>query len=60
MNDNGLWLNEVNTIPGFTGISMFPKLWEASGLDSGEVLNYILQEAVNRGEQGLLKETEKE
>jgi len=39
---------------------MFPKLWEASGLDSGEVLNYILQEAVNRGEQGLLKEMEKE
>ncbi|HOP26653.1 MAG TPA: D-alanine--D-alanine ligase family protein [Candidatus Sabulitectum sp.] len=60
MNHQGIFFNEVNTIPGFTEISMFPKLWEASGLDSGEVLNYILQEAVNRGEQGLLKEMEKE
>ena len=29
---SGLWLNEINTIPGFTSISMYPKLWEASGL----------------------------
>lgn len=56
MNDNGIWLNEVNTIPGFTGISMFPKLWEASGLNSAEVLNYILEEAVNRREHGLYAE----
>ena len=30
--DEELWLNEINTIPGFTSISMYPKLWEASGL----------------------------
>ena len=30
--DDELWINEINTIPGFTSISMYPKLWEASGL----------------------------
>jgi D-alanine-D-alanine ligase len=30
--DDELWVNEINTIPGFTHISMYPKLWEASGL----------------------------
>jgi len=27
-----IWLNEINTIPGFTSVSMYPKLWEASGI----------------------------
>ncbi len=56
MNHRGTWLNEVNTIPGFTEISMFPKLWEASGLDSAEILDYILEETVNRREHGLWAE----
>ena len=30
--DDEVWVNEINTIPGFTSISMYPKLWEASGL----------------------------
>ena len=33
-----LLLNEINTIPGFTSISMFPKLWEASGISYPELL----------------------
>ena len=32
LGEDELWLNELNTIPGFTSISMYPKLWEASGL----------------------------
>jgi D-alanine-D-alanine ligase len=56
LNEEGVWLNEVNTIPGFTDISMFPKLWLATGKDSLQVLNFILEEAVNRGEHGLYRE----
>jgi D-alanine-D-alanine ligase len=40
--------NEVNTIPGFTSISMYPKLWEASGLPYGELLTRILELAFAR------------
>ena len=36
--DGRLLVNEINTIPGFTSISMFPKLWEASGLAYDELL----------------------
>jgi D-alanine-D-alanine ligase len=38
-----LVLNEINTIPGFTSISMFPKLWEASGLAYEELLARLVQ-----------------
>ena len=31
-NDHTVYLNEINTMPGFTPISMYPKLWEASGI----------------------------
>ncbi len=48
----------MNTIPGFTDISMFPKLWLATGKNSAQVLDFILEEAVNRGEQGLYRESE--
>ncbi|MEJ5222647.1 MAG: D-alanine--D-alanine ligase family protein [Tepidiforma sp.] len=40
--------NEVNTIPGFTSISMYPKLWEASGLPYRELLTRILELAFER------------
>lgn len=45
--------NEINTIPGFTSISMFPKLWEASGLSAQRLLDRILSEAANRPVAGL-------
>ncbi len=48
-----LFLNEVNTIPGFTGISMFPKLWEASGVPAPALLDRILHEALSRRQVGL-------
>lgn len=43
-----VFFNEINTIPGFTSISMFPKLWDASGLPSGRLLDAILSDAVSR------------
>ncbi|MGE5595113.1 MAG: D-alanine--D-alanine ligase family protein [Hyphomicrobiales bacterium] len=43
--------NEVNTIPGFTSISMYPKLWEASGLGYQELLTRILELAIARHER---------
>ena len=49
--DSGeLWMNEVNTIPGFTSISMYPKLWEASGLPYPELIDRLIQLALERHE----------
>ena len=43
-----LFLNEVNTIPGFTTISMYPKMWEASGLPYPQLLDRLIQLAIER------------
>ena len=43
-----LVLNEVNTLPGFTSISMYPKLWEASGVPYPELLGRLLELALQR------------
>lgn len=43
-----LYLNEVNTIPGFTTISMYPKLWEASGLPYPELIDRLVTLALER------------
>jgi D-alanine-D-alanine ligase len=49
LSDEGqLLVNEINTIPGFTPISMFPKLWEASGLHYSELIDELVQLAVER------------
>jgi D-alanine-D-alanine ligase len=45
---NTLYLNEVNTIPGFTTISMYPKLWEASGLPYTALLDRLVALALER------------
>jgi D-alanine-D-alanine ligase len=50
LGEDELWLNEVNTIPGFTSISMFPRLWEASGLPYGELVQRLLDLAFERNE----------
>lgn len=42
-NSARLWVNEVNTIPGFTQISMYPKLWEASGLPYPRLLDRLIE-----------------
>lgn len=45
---NTLYLNEINTLPGFTSISMFPKLCEAAGLKFTELTELLLKEAMLR------------
>ena len=41
--DNTFILNEINTLPGFTKISMFPKLWDSSGLPYAELLDRLIE-----------------
>ncbi len=51
-----LLVNEINTIPGFTSISMFPKLWEASGVSYPDLLERLLELGLARhAERALLK-----
>jgi D-alanine-D-alanine ligase len=49
--DGSLIVNEINTIPGFTKISMYPKLWEESGLPYSELLDKLIQFAIERFER---------
>jgi D-alanine-D-alanine ligase len=43
-----VYLNEINTIPGFTSISMYPKLWEASGIPYPQLLDRLIELALER------------
>jgi D-alanine-D-alanine ligase len=43
-----IFLNEINTMPGFTRISMYPKLWEASGVSYPELVDRLVQLALDR------------
>jgi D-alanine-D-alanine ligase len=52
-----LFVNEINTIPGFTEISMYPKLWEASGLGYGELIERLIDLAIERHEAERVKRT---
>jgi D-alanine-D-alanine ligase len=45
---NRIVLNEINTLPGFTSISMYPKLWQASGLSYSALLDKLIQFAIER------------
>ena len=47
-NGRGFLCNEINTIPGFTPISMYPKLWNASGLSYPELLDRLINLALER------------
>ena len=47
LSEDGIpYLNEINTMPGFTDISMFPKLWEAKGISQAELVERLIQLAV--------------
>jgi D-alanine-D-alanine ligase len=46
-----LWVSEVNTIPGFTSISMFPRLWGLSGLDYPSLIDELIRLALSRSAQ---------
>jgi D-alanine-D-alanine ligase len=43
---NEVFINEINTIPGFTQISMYPKLWEATGISDRDLVNRLIQLAL--------------
>jgi D-alanine-D-alanine ligase len=45
---NRLYINEINTIPGFTSISMYPKMWEYSGLAMPKLIDRLIELAVER------------
>lgn len=49
--DGALLVNEINTIPGFTAISMYPKLWEVSGLPPAALVDRLLAHALARHER---------
>lgn len=46
-----IYLNEINTMPGFTSISMYPKLWAASGLEYSKLIDRLLQLGIERHEE---------
>ena len=48
MPDGSLVVNELNTMPGFTPLSMFPQMWAASGLPYGDLVDRLLTLALNR------------
>ena len=43
-----IYLNEINTMPGFTSISMYPKLWAASGIEYPELIDRLISLALER------------
>lgn len=47
--DGDLVINEVNTLPGFTPISMYPRMWAAAGIDYAELLTTLVRTALARG-----------
>jgi D-alanine-D-alanine ligase len=46
-----IYLNEVNTLPGFTSISMYPKLWEATGLSYKDLITRLIELALERQQE---------
>ena len=46
--DNEVIINEINTLPGFTNISMYPKLWQASGISYTDLITRLIELALER------------
>jgi len=55
--DGGILINELNTIPGFTRISMYPKLWEASGLSYTKLIDRLIELAIEKHRQKTAQRT---
>ncbi|MBJ3814756.1 D-alanine--D-alanine ligase [Shimwellia pseudoproteus] len=49
--ENDVIINEINTLPGFTNISMYPKLWQASGIDYQTLITRLIELAIERHQQ---------
>jgi len=47
-NTHKIYVNELNTLPGFTPISMYPKLWEASGISYSELIDRLIELGLER------------
>ena len=56
-NDNRIYVNEINTIPGFTAISMYPKLWQASGIPYQELIDRLIRLSMEEFEEKINLET---
>ena len=56
--ENKLVLNEINTLPGFTEISMYPKMWEATGISEKELITILINLAIQRHERNVNLSTE--
>jgi D-alanine-D-alanine ligase len=56
--NGALYVNEVNTLPGFTAISMYPKMWEASGLPPRELVSRLIDLAIERRRERRALKTE--
>lgn len=54
-----IWVNEINTLPGFTSISMYPKLWEATGVSYSELLTKVVDLGLERYEEKQRNATER-
>jgi D-alanine-D-alanine ligase len=50
-NSGDIIVNEINTMPGFTKISMYPKMWEASGIGYTELITRLIELAISRFEK---------
>src|SRR5699024_7557580 len=46
--DKKIYINEINTFPGFTPISMYPKLWEETGLSYGDLIAKLIELGIDR------------
>jgi D-alanine-D-alanine ligase len=60
LGDQQVFVNEANTLPGFTNISMYPKLWEASGLPQSELMNTLIAHAFARHRRATTFSTQRE
>src|SRR5262245_21476933 len=56
-NTHHIYVNEINTLPGFTSISMYPKLWQATGLEYGALIDKLIQLGIERHEKRQSKKT---
>ncbi len=56
-NDGRVLVNEINAIPGFTDVSMFPSLWAHSGISYPALINQLIAMAMKRSQQALQQET---
>lgn len=53
----GVYINEINTLPGFTAISMYPKLWEAAGLTQRDLMDALIGHALSRHDRKRARES---